>query len=34
MCSYEALPEGYGLSHNMLAGAFAGIAVGRVCDKI
>lgn len=24
---YEALPEGYGLAHNMLAGAFAGIAV-------
>lgn len=23
---YEALPEGYGLSHNMMAGAFAGIA--------
>ena len=25
--SYEALPPGYGLSHNMMAGAFAGIAV-------
>lgn len=24
---YEALPEGYGLGHNMMAGAFAGIAV-------
>lgn len=23
---YEALPEGYGLGHNMMAGAFAGIA--------
>lgn len=27
--SYEALPEGYGLGHNMMAGAFAGIAVSR-----
>jgi len=26
-CSYEALPPNYGLGHNMLAGAFAGIAV-------
>lgn len=25
--SYEALPAHYGLGHNMLAGAFAGIAV-------
>lgn len=25
--SYEALPANYGLGHNMLAGAFAGIAV-------
>ena len=25
--SYEALPPNYGLTHNMLAGAFAGIAV-------
>lgn len=24
---YEALPPNYGLAHNMLAGAFAGIAV-------
>jgi solute carrier family 25 iron transporter 28/37 len=24
--SYEALPSNYGLGHNMLAGAFAGIA--------
>lgn len=28
-CSYEALPEGYGLYHNMVAGAFAGIAVSK-----
>lgn len=27
MYSYEALPENYTLGHNMLAGAFAGIAV-------
>lgn len=26
--SYEALPSNYGLGANMLAGAFAGIAVG------
>lgn len=25
--SYEALPANYGLGHNMMAGAFAGIAV-------
>jgi hypothetical protein len=25
--SYEALPSNYGLGRNMLAGAFAGIAV-------
>ena len=24
---YEALPPNYGLGHNMMAGAFAGIAV-------
>jgi solute carrier family 25 (mitochondrial iron transporter), member 28/37 len=27
--SYEALPPNYGLTHNMLAGAFAGIAVRK-----
>lgn len=26
-CRYEALPSNYGLGYNMLAGAFAGIAV-------
>lgn len=26
--SYEGLPENYTLANNMLAGAFAGIAVG------
>ena len=32
--SYEALPPNYGLGHNMMAGAFAGIAVwsqARLC---
>lgn len=27
VASYEALPPNYGLGHNMMAGAFAGIAV-------
>jgi hypothetical protein len=31
MPRYEALPSNYGLSHNMMAGAFAGIAV---CDDL
>jgi len=31
--SYEALPPNYGLSHNMLAGAFAGIAVRTVEEQ-
>ena len=28
--SYEALPSNYGLGRNMLAGAFAGIAVWSI----
>lgn len=31
---YEALPEGYGLGHNMLAGAFAGIAVSSIFEDL